>query len=237
MKKIKKEHNDIKKILNIYINDDDDNNLKNFYEKLTVKRKISLYLILYHNIFVKKHSNLEDSKLEEFKKDFRGLFLCIPNSVNKTIYENDPDFYYFNELTNIYNELLKKKDIKTNIYKEKINNLNINGLKIEDSDNKEDIIRKIEDFINLKEISTGGYNNKLGNIDYNICKCNIKINLKKVSAKSAREAGKIIAKKALAKSNKKSIKFSLKRLIGKKEKIYNYEASIRKDGKIVIRNQ
>ena len=82
----------------------------------------------------------------------------------------------------------------------------------------------------------GGYNNKSGNIDYHICKANFKQTFKKVSAKSSREAAKILAKKVL-KGNKKSIKFSLKRMIGKKEKCYDYDVSIDKSGKIIIKNQ
>jgi hypothetical protein len=83
---------------------------------------------------------------------------------------------------------------------------------------------------------TGGYNNKSGDIEYQICKCNFKQNIKKVSAKSAREAAKIVANKVL-KGDKKSITFSLKRIIGKKEKCYDYNASIDKSGKILIKSQ
>jgi hypothetical protein len=82
----------------------------------------------------------------------------------------------------------------------------------------------------------GGYNNKSGDIEYQICKCNFKQNIKKVSAKSAREAAKIVANKVL-KGDKKSITFSLKRIIGKKEKCYDYNASIDKSGKILIKSQ
>ena len=82
----------------------------------------------------------------------------------------------------------------------------------------------------------GGYNNKSGDIDYHICKANFKQTFKKVSAKSAREAAKMIAMKVL-KDKKKSAKFSLKRMIGKKEKCYDYDASIDKSGKIIIKNQ
>ena len=90
-------------------------------------------------------------------------------------------------------------------------------------------------FETLDEI-TGGYNNKSGDIEYQICKCNFKQNIKKVSAKSAREAAKIVANKVL-KGDKKSITFSLKRIIGKKEKCYDYNASIDKSGKILIKSQ
>ena len=82
----------------------------------------------------------------------------------------------------------------------------------------------------------GGYNNKSGDIDYHICKANFKQTFKKVSAKSSREAAKMVAMKVL-KGNKKSIKFSLKRMIGKKEKCYDYDVSIDKSGKIIIKNQ
>jgi len=85
-------------------------------------------------------------------------------------------------------------------------------------------------------IIEGGYNNKSGDIEYQICKCNFKQNIKKVSAKSAREAAKIVANKVL-KGDKKSITFSLKRIIGKKEKCYDYNASIDKSGKILIKSQ
>jgi len=86
----------------------------------------------------------------------------------------------------------------------------------------------------IVESYTGG--NKSGKYDYYLCKCNFKESLKKVVAKTAREAAKNLAKKVL-KGNKKSIKFTLKRLIGKKEKYYNYEAHFDKNGKIVIKNQ
>ena len=82
----------------------------------------------------------------------------------------------------------------------------------------------------------GGYNNKSGDIDYHICKANFKQTFKKVSAKSSREAAKMVAMKVL-KDKKKSAKFSLKRMIGKKEKCYDYDVSIDKSGKIIIKNQ
>ena len=87
----------------------------------------------------------------------------------------------------------------------------------------------------LEELSING-GNKSGKYEYFLCKCNFKDSLKKVVAKSAREAAKILAKKVL-KGNKKSIKFTLKRIIGKKEKYYNYEAHFDKKGKIIIKNQ
>lgn len=87
----------------------------------------------------------------------------------------------------------------------------------------------------LEELSIKG-GNKSGKYEYFLCKCNFKESLKKVVAKSAREAAKILAKKVL-KGNKKSIKFSLKRMIGKKEKCYDYDVSIDKSGKIIIKNQ
>lgn len=83
---------------------------------------------------------------------------------------------------------------------------------------------------------SGGYNNKSGDIDYHICKANFKQTFKKVSAKSAREGAKMVAMKVL-KDKKKSVKFSLKRMIGKKEKCYDYDVSIDKSGKIIIKNQ
>ena len=91
-------------------------------------------------------------------------------------------------------------------------------------------------FISIKPVVSGGYNNKSGDIDYHICKANFKQTFKKVSAKSSREAAKMVAMKVL-KGNKKSIKFSLKRMIGKKEKCYDYDVSIDKSGKIIIKNQ
>lgn len=89
---------------------------------------------------------------------------------------------------------------------------------------------------NILGHSSGGYNNKSGNIDYHICKANFKQTFKKVSAKSSREAAKMVAMKVL-KDKKKSAKFSLKRMIGKKEKCYDYDVSIDKSGKIIIKNQ
>jgi len=89
---------------------------------------------------------------------------------------------------------------------------------------------------NILGHSSGGYNNKSGNIDYHICKANFKQTFKKVSAKSSREAAKMVAMKVL-KDKKKSAKFSLKRMIGKKEKCYDYDVSIDKKGKIIIKNQ
>ncbi len=76
---------------------------------------------------------------------------------------------------------------------------------------------------------------KSNNIEYHICKANFKHTFKKVSGTSARECAKKIAKKVLI-GNKKSIKFSLKRMIGNKEKCYDYIASIEK-GNIIIKNQ
>lgn len=88
----------------------------------------------------------------------------------------------------------------------------------------------------IEGYSTGGYNNKSGDIDYHICKANFKQTFKKVSAKSSREAAKMVAMKVI-KDKKKSAKFSLKRMIGKKEKCYDYDVSIDKSGKIIIKNQ
>ena len=45
-----------------------------------------------------------------------------------------------------------------------------------------------------------------------------------------------MARKLLNKSGNKSVKFSLKRMIGNKEKYYNYQASIDKSGKISIKS-
>jgi hypothetical protein len=87
----------------------------------------------------------------------------------------------------------------------------------------------------LEELSIKG-GNKSRKYEYFLCKCNFKDSLKKVVAKSAREGAKILAKKVL-KGNKKSIKFTLKRMIGKKEKCYDYEARFDKKGKIIIKNQ
>jgi hypothetical protein len=39
------------------------------------------------------------------------------------------------------------------------------------------------------------------------------------------------------KDKKKYVKFTLKRMIGKKEKCYDYDVSIDKKGKIIIKNQ
>jgi len=77
----------------------------------------------------------------------------------------------------------------------------------------------------------GGYNKNMN--EFEIFKANFKQNIKKVYAKNAREGAKLIAMKFL-KGNKKSIKFTL---IGKKEKIYNYQAYIDEQGKIKIKNQ
>lgn len=85
-------------------------------------------------------------------------------------------------------------------------------------------------------LKDGGYNNKSGDIDYHICKANFKQTFKKVSAKSSREGAKMVAMKVL-KDKKKSVKFTLKRMIGKKEKCYDYDVSIDKSGKITIKNQ
>jgi hypothetical protein len=87
----------------------------------------------------------------------------------------------------------------------------------------------------IEELSIKG-GKKSGKYEYFLCKCNFKDSLKKIVAKSAREAAKILAKKVL-KDKKKSIKFTLKRMIGKKEKYYNYEAHFDKSGKIIIKNQ
>ena len=117
----------------------------------------------------------------------------------------------------------------------------------QEKQNTEDLLVIFNKLINSEEIACaprtiiqgykeGGYNNKSGDIDYHICKANFKQTFKKISAKSAREAAKMIAMKVL-KDKKKSAKFSLKRMIGKKEKCYDYDASIDKSGKITIKNQ
>jgi hypothetical protein len=87
----------------------------------------------------------------------------------------------------------------------------------------------------IEELSIKG-GKKSGKYEYFLCKCNFKDSLKKIVAKSAREAAKILAKKVL-KDKKKSAKFTLKRMIGKKEKYYNYESHFDKSGKIIIKNQ
>jgi len=103
--------------------------------------------------------------------------------------------------------------------------------------NKKCAPKSIQETITAIDIANfGGYNNKNGNIDYYLCKCNFKQSFKKVSAKSSREAAKMVAMKVL-KGNKKIVKFSLKRMVGKKEKCYDYEGSIDKKGKIIIKNQ
>jgi hypothetical protein len=105
-----------------------------------------------------------------------------------------------------------------------------------DFEGLEEFIENINKYISknsVPPVRDGGYNNKSGEIDYHICKANFKQPFKKVSAKSSREAAKIIAMKVL-KGNKKSAKFSLKRIIGKKEKCYDYNISIDKSGKLII---
>ena len=87
----------------------------------------------------------------------------------------------------------------------------------------------------IDELSIKG-GKKSGKYEYFLCKANFKQTFKKVVAKSAREAAKMVAMKVL-KDKKKSIKFSLKRMIGKKEKCYDYDVSIDKSGKIIIKNQ
>jgi hypothetical protein len=102
-----------------------------------------------------------------------------------------------------------------------------------DKNNKATILPAIDGIVNDPNVF-GGYNNKQGNLTYYLCSSSVKISLKRVQAKSAREAAKMVAKKVL--KGKKSVKFSLKRMIGKKEKYYNYQASIDKSGKISIKS-
>lgn len=152
---------------------------------------------------------------------------------------------YYKQLVNIIN-LITKEQLKFNI-DEKIQIYTllyviIKNLYTENEKVNEKFKKIVLDdttkcaprsFIDIKPNLTGG--KKSNNIEYHICKANFKHTFKKVSGTSAREGAKKIAKKVLI-GNKKSIKFSLKRMIGNKEKCYDYIASIEK-GNIIIKNQ
>jgi hypothetical protein len=125
-----------------------------------------------------------------------------------------------NNIDNIYNEIDQL-------------NSNISTIKTTFNDaGANEVITKLEVFFNkIENIVRGGYNKNMN--EFKIFKANFKQNIKKVYAKNAREGAKLIAMKIL-KGNKKSIKFTL---IGKKEKVYNYQAYIDEQGKIKIKNQ
>lgn len=226
------------------------------YPKLNYQKKIKLQLLLYHNIYIGNFGENSLHNLPVLKEIFSDMlgYKCVTKNVKDTFGLNN--LQYLKELLNefesarggekarIYNII--KRIMEKSVYFETTNSpANYDTNKTIDISTEQlfttsyaDATKKNElnTFINQKLTFQGGYNNKNGNIDYHLCKCNFKQSFKKVSAKSSREAAKIVAMKVL-KGNKKSATFSLKRMVGKKEKCYDYEASLDKKGKIVIKNQ
>jgi|688.fasta_scaffold02360_16 hypothetical protein len=167
----------------------------------------------------------------------------IKSSVTiEKFFENEEVLKSFNIINNFIGDFTMSMEKKLKLYKI----LNFLFDKIYNDTGISDIKILFNKLINSTDIGCaprtiiegfkGGYNNKSGDIDYHICKANFKQTFKKVSAKSAREGAKMVAMKVL-KDKKKSVKFSLKRMIGKKEKCYDYDVSIDKSGKIIIKNQ
>jgi hypothetical protein len=202
--------------------------------------------------------NIKEDALTNINFNNQNVELIIDNSDNKiTLYNNTKIDITNSETTPFYKSILYIYNFSTGFKKlndinmdEKIHIYTILYILIKTFYNANTAVKTLYKKIVIDETTRcaprsffdtnakieGGYNNKSGDIEYQICKCNFKQNIKKVSAKSAREAAKIVANKVL-KGNKKSITFSLKRIIGKKEKCYDYNASIDKSGKILIKSQ
>ena len=211
------------------------------YPKLSYHLKMRIQYVLYKNIYKINGSPLNT---EDLRKEFVNFFdkRCLNAQYRNILYSIEKAF--LNEIDGI------NDDTKFNAFKDKLNksifNLSNdpNNLKFLKSDETELNITDFASFnknkADLKALFEekmkimGGYNNKQGNLTYYLCGSNVKISIKKVQAKSAREAVKIIANKVLKKNEKKSVKFSIKRMIGKKEKYYNYKVSVDKTGKISI---
>lgn len=227
------------------------NELKDFleecernYPKLSYHLKMRIQFVLYKNIY-----KLPDSLLntEDLRKEFVNFFdkRCLNAQYRNILYQDEK---YISDNINA----ISQADFDG--FKEKLGksifNVSQNPaiLKFNDSNGNFDLDPAIThpDFTNtfgekrrLKAIFDEKMRIMGGNKGvhmYHLCSSSVNISLKKVQAKTAREGAKIMARKLLNKSGNKSVKFSLKRMIGKKEKYYNYQASIDKSGKISIKS-
>lgn len=235
------------------------------YPKLNYQQKIKLQLLLYDNILNGDFGIDSIYQFDFLKQIFHDMvnYKCVTKNIKDVFglnileylkkllndFEQAPDDQNKERIFNDINKIIKKSiyfTIINNVAKfeeytggppDELNRqINITSFTDFNIQGNVDKIPNVLAFINYKLGLKGGYNNKNGNIDYHLCKCNFKQSFKKVSAKSSREAAKMVAMKVL-KGNKKSATFSLKRMIGKKEKCYDYKASLDKKGKIVIKNQ
>ena len=215
------------------------------YPKLSYHLKMRIQYILYRNIY-----KIPDSPLytEVYRKEFVNFFdkRCLNAQYRNILYINEN--YILKNIDNVnqnnYNDFIDK--LKKSIFN--VSN-DPNLLKFHDSRGDIDINLTVVtdeitfnaagnvDKIRLKDLFTEKMRIMGGNKGvhtYHLCSSSVNISLKKVQAKSAREAAKMVAKKVL--KGTKSVKFSLKRMIGKKEKYYNYIVSIDKSGKISIKS-
>jgi hypothetical protein len=212
------------------------------YPKLSYHLKMRIQYILYRNIYKIPASPLNT---EVLRKEFVNFFdkRCLNAQYRNILYQDEKyisdnintviqtNFDGFNEklrksIFNISNDPATFKSLKTDGTTE----LTINDFASLNTVNNKAELKAIFD---EKMRIMGG--NK-GVHMYHLCSSSVNISLKKVQAKTAREGAKIMARKLLNKSGNKSVKFSLKRMIGNKEKYYNYQASIDKSGKISIKS-
>lgn len=220
--------------LDILVNILSNKNYSNYINKTKVEQ-----------LFSKSNENFKFNKNTDYVINETYNYNDVKVFDNIIDKKNFNDKIYYEPLVDII-DLITKEQLKFNI-DEKIqiytllyviiNNLYTNNEKVNNKFKKivldENTKCAPRSFIDTKPELTGG--KKSNNIEYHICKANFKHTFKKVSGISARECAKKIAKKVLI-GNKKSVKFSLKRMIGNKEKCYDYIASIEK-GNIIIKNQ
>jgi len=227
--------------------------LKKYVSIPETKNKSFCDLILFDILCSMKLGKLLQIDTYEIQNDLGDVnFLPNDNIIYKNDNGNDVNIQQFLELKfvkkslNTINNFIVNFSIPMNKKIKLYKILKILFEKIYDTtkDNGEKILKIFNRLIKDGEITCAprtiieGYKDggkKSNNIEYHICKANFKHTFKKVSGTSARECANKIAKKVLI-GNKKSVKFSLKRMIGNKEKCYDYIASIEK-GKIVIKNQ
>jgi hypothetical protein len=216
----------------------------NIYPSLSYHAKMRLQFIIYRLIYVEKTPEYDT---EANRRNFVNFFdkRCLNAQYRNILYSsmNVDDKKIMTELNKTARPFdfgSIEQELKNSILNIEPNNANPpkfdfegNIITIQDDN---DILRNL---VALKAI----FENKMrimgGNKGvhmYHLCSSSVNISLKKVQAKTAREGAKIMARKLLNKSGNKSVKFSLKRMIGNKEKYYNYQASIDKSGKISIKS-
>lgn len=214
------------------------------YPKLSYHLKMRIQYILYRNIYKIPASPLNT---EVLRKEFVNFFdkRCLNAQYRNILYQDEK---YISDNINA----ISQADFDG--FKEKLGKsiFNIsqdpNNLRFNDSNGNLDDLPATINHPNFgayqhKDRLKAIFDEKMrimgGNKGvhmYHLCSSSVNISLKKVQAKTAREGAKIMARKLLNKSGNKSVKFSLKRMIGNKEKYYNYQASIDKSGKISIKS-